>query len=181
MRASDFITEAHHYILSTHQMGEWEVQISSHATVSIPDRSRDTDILSIANYVCTHPSGLESIRRGAGACFYDTNSRVAIWLDRSPSRPRVLTLATVFKPGFHLPKPVFEITVPDTRMPDDPKLKQVIDFMDKEVKNRGRDAVSQDLESIARFMKWQDNQISQMSRQQRRAVDRRMKKLGIEK
>jgi len=184
MRASEFITEAHHFIIDQWKSGEWTVKLSSHAVVSLPERGQKTDIYTIVDFICKQTTGPKNIQKGKGACFYDTTSKNALWISRSKAYPWEITVETLFGPEMKLPQPLFYVDVPNSIRQDndpmDPHINKILDLIGNQVKDRGRDAVSAELETIGKFLKWRDEQVAQQTRQQRRAVERRAKKADKE-
>ena len=166
MRAADFIIEAHHSRLATHKAGQYTVHIDSHFLVTTAARNIPLKFISrFINYTFIMIPEIETIPRGQGAYVQDTNSLISIYIRRSKSYPLEFTVETVLSPGMKPTPPFFRRSFPFS--PDehktDPRTAKAQAKMAKDIEQRGRDAVSQDLEDMP-------IKPHLMNRQQRRAL-----------
>jgi hypothetical protein len=181
MRASEFITEAHHHRIGSQEIGQWTVHIDSHALVTIADRDIQLgDVINILTFACKYVPELKTIPRGKGAYFQDTNSLVSIYIRRSEHYPNELTLETVLGPKMTPSPPLFRRSVPPTPqdLQDTPSLRASKAAMRKHTQAQGRDAVSQDIEGMMPAIKDYSARRSAaapevpLNREQRRALNK---------
>lgn len=149
MRASEFITEAHHSILKTITIGAWKVQIDSHAFVSMTARGvSPLDFSNIVTYACIYPDIVDTIPIGKGAYFQDVNTMISVYLHRLGERE--IRVETVLGPDMKPKPPMFRRPVPINKMALDPKIKQGQEWMAKRINQQGpegRDNVSKEIET----------------------------------
>ena len=181
MRAREFVTEAHHYRMATQQMGPWTVHIDSHAFVTMADRSISPgDVVNMLSFACRSVPEIKTIPRGKGAYFQDTNTMISIYIKRSDSYPNELTLETVLPPEMAPTPPLFRRPVPPHDMRDTPLIKSGQQAMRQKIQSVGRDAVSQDVESMMPAMQASMNQPpapdAPLNREQRRAWSKYLQK-----
>jgi hypothetical protein len=168
MRASEFITEAHHSILKTMTIGSWNVLIDSHAVVSMASRGvSPIDFSNIITYACIYPDIAATIPVGKGAYFQDVNTMVSIYLHRLGENQ--LRIETVLGPDMKPKPPMFRRPVPNTiNKKVSAKFQQSQDKMAQAVQKYGRDAVSQEMSTYAPLLS--------MNRADRRALMRSAKR-----
>jgi hypothetical protein len=143
MRLKEIISEAHHSILVTMPIGPWKVQIDSHAYATLPARNIPLEnFTNMISYMCFLPDVLPTIPVGKGAYFQDTNTAISIYVTRVSNN--VIRVETVLDRTMKPKQPLFRRAVP---APDMTNIKPV-DYgsLKADVKARGRDAVSQDIE-----------------------------------
>ena len=191
MKIQDII-EAHHSRLITHQMGDWTVHFDSHLMATIPDRRIPlADVVNIISYACLLVPELKTIPRGKGAYFQDTNTLISIYIRRNQHYPNELTVETVLSPDMRPTPPLFRRSVPPHDMKVPKGHDKMMDYYHKKSQQYGRDAVSQDLEN----QKFGQNQTdlrpemlspealdvlrSRLNREQRRTLDKYLKKHGV--
>ena len=165
MKVHEIINEAHHSILASFPAGPWKVEIDSHAMVSQVDRNIPLHIFTaIITYMCSLPDVLPTIPVGRGAYFQDTNTRISIYVTRTADK--TIRVETVLSPAMMPKAPLFRRPVPawqpKSRQPDD------LAPMQADIKARGRDAVSQDLEQLKPLMPVNREQRRQFAKQMRR-------------
>lgn len=189
MKVKDIITEAHHSILITEKIGKWTVHIDSHALASIPERNVSLgDVVNILNFFCKYVPEIDTIPRGKGAYVQDTNTLISLYIRRSKNYPTELILETVLSPSMKPSPPLFRRSVPPTPddMKDSPELKSTMAATRRQTLTRGRDAVSQDLETLKpkinamklskQYDSPQSNSEPPLNREQRRAMAKMMRK-----
>jgi hypothetical protein len=165
MKVHEIINEAHHSILASFPAGPWKVEIDSHAMVSQVDRNIPLHIFTaIITYMCSLPDVLPTIPVGRGAYFQDTNTRISIYVTRTADK--TIRVETVLSPAMMPKSPLFRRPVPAWQ----PKGRQPDDLapMQADIKARGRDAVSQDLEQLKPLMPVNREQRRQFAKQMRR-------------
>jgi len=191
MLVNEIITEAHHSRLATQKIGPWTVHFDSHLMATIPARQISLpDITNIITYACiTCAADLKTIPRGAGAFFQDTNTLISIYIRRNQHYPDQLTIETVLSPEMTPKPPLFRRPVPPHNMKINKNDEKRMAYYHQQVQLRGRDAVSQDLEN-AKFGQKKPELMSpveldklrqQMNREQRRELDRYLRKKGVGK
>jgi hypothetical protein len=166
MKVHEILNEAHHSILTTFPAGPWKVEIDSHAVVSRAERNIPLHIFTaIITYMCSLPDVLPTIPVGRGAYFQDTNTRISIYVTRTADK--TVRVETVLSPAMRPKAPLFRRPVPAWQpkghKPDD------LAPMQADIKARGRDAVSQDLEQLKPLMP--------VNREQRRQFDKIMRRV----
>jgi len=168
MRASEFITEAHHSILKTMTIGPWSVQIDTHAVVSMASRGiSPIDFSNIITYACIYPDVAATIPLGKGAYVQDTNTLVSVYLHRLSENE--IRVETVLGPDMKPKPPMFRRPVPNTINKNvGAKFQQSQDKMAQAVQKYGRDAVSQEMSNYAPLLS--------MNRADRRALMRSAKR-----
>ena len=167
MRATEFVTEAHHSILKVMQMGQWRVHIDSHAMVSAAARGVDAaDFSNIISYATHIPNTLSTIPVGKGAYFQDVNTMISVYIHRLGQDE--LRVETVLGPDMSPKPPMFRRPVPAHNLKVEPSLKQAQAAMRKQTQQHGRDYVSQKLADV--------KPIINMNRADRRAFKRMTKK-----
>jgi hypothetical protein len=151
MRAQEFLTEAHHARLATHKAGRYTVHIDSHFLATTAARNIPLRFISrFINYTFIMIPEIETIPRGKGAYVQDTNSLISIYIRRSNSYPLEFTVETVLSPDMKPTPPFFRRSFPFTpnEYKTDPRTIKAQTKMAKDVEQRGRDAVSRDLEDM---------------------------------
>lgn len=149
MRASEFITEAHHSRMLTWKLGTWTVHIDSHAFVSLPERDIALhDFVNILTFACKYVPELKDIPRGKGAYFQDTNTLVSLYLRRSQHYPSEITVETALGPNMKPKPPLFRRSVPPPDYQDTDDMKRTAVSMRDRTMTHGRDKVSQDIEDL---------------------------------
>ena len=173
MRATEFITEAHHSILAVMKLGPWRVQIDSHALASAANRGVDTaDFTNIINYAAQIPNTLSTIPIGKGAYFQDINTMISIYVHRiSQDEIRV---ETVLGPDMSPKPPMFRRPVPKHNLKPIPGEKQAREWWGQQTQQHGRDHVSQEL---ANRNSIRNSIMNTMNRADRREFIRRAKKI----
>ena len=167
MRASEFITEAHHSIMKTMTIGSWRVLIDSHAVVSMTARNVSPITFSnIITYACIYPDVAATIPIGKGAYVQDTNTLVSVYLYRLSENE--IRVETVLGPDMKPKSPMFRRPIPSTTRKTSPIMQQNLDYMARQAQQYGRDAVSQKLATIAPY--------SNLNRADRRAFNRVVKR-----
>jgi hypothetical protein len=167
MRASEFITEAHHSILKTMTIGQWRVLIDSHAVVSMAARNVSPITFSnIITYACIYPDIAATIPIGKGAYVQDTNTLVSVYIHRLSENE--IRVETVLGPDMKPKSPMFRRPIPSTTRKTSPIMQQNLDYMSRQAQQYGRDAVSQKLATIAPY--------SNLNRADRRAFNRVVKR-----
>jgi len=167
MRASEFITEAHHSILKTITIGPWRVQIDTHAVVSMASRGvSPIDLSNIITYACVFPDIAATVPIGKGAYFQDINTMVSVYFHRLGENE--IRIETVLGPDMKPKPPLFRRSVPTTNRKVDAKFQQNQSIMAQDVQKYGRDAISQKISAIAPVLS--------MNRADRRAFDRSIKR-----
>lgn len=176
MRANEFVTEAHHYRMITQKMGPWTVHIDSHAFVTVADRGIGlADVVNILSFACFNVPELKTIPRGKGAYFQDTNTLISLYIKRSDHYPNELTLETVLSPDMRPTPPLFRRSVPAHTIQEPANVTAGQANMQKRIQAVGRDAVSQDVESMMPAVNAKINQPqaaeppAALNREQRRA------------
>ena len=183
MKITEVISEAHHGRLTTEKIGKWTVHLDSHAIATLPVRHVDMrDFVNILNYAFKYIPELDTIPRGKGAYFQDTNTLVSIYIRRSSSYPNEFTVETVLSPDMRPTPPLFRRPIPSHDLVAIPGIKDTEEVIRKDAAARGRDAIAQDLET-ASTQKSQPNDpmdnFEPVNRQQRRAFDRWKRKQGL--
>ena len=164
MRASEFITEAHHGILKTVTVGPWSVQIDTHATVSMASRGVSPSTFSdIVTYACSSPNIVDTIPIGKGAYFQDVNTMVSVYLHRLSENE--IRVETVLGPDMKPKPPMFRRPIPSTTRKPSAIMQKNLNYMAQQAQELGRDAVSQKLATI-----------SNLNRADRRALKRSSKR-----
>jgi len=183
MRAREFTTEAHHYRMATQKMGNWKVHLDSHAVVTMADRDIDSgSVINILGFACRNVPELGTIPLGKGAYFQDTNTLISLYLKRSDHYPDEITLETVLSPDMRPTPPLFRRPVPPAPrdMQDNALVRANKQAMKQKTQARGRDAVSQDIESMMPTLKASMNQPpapdAPLNREQRRAWSKYLQK-----
>jgi len=167
MRASEFITEAHHSIMQTMTIGSWKVLIDSHAFVSMTARDvSPIDFSNIITYACIFPNIVDTIPIGKGAFFQDINTMISVYLHRLSKNE--IRVETVLSPDMKPKPPMFRRPVPTSHIKLDAKTQRGQAELSKEIRQRGRDEVSQELETIKPLLN--------MNRADRRALYRAIKR-----
>ena len=165
MKVHEILLEAHHSILTTFPAGPWKVEIDSHATVSLADRNIPLHkFTAMITYMCSLPDVLPTVPVGRGAYFQDTNTRISIYVTRTADK--TVRVETVLSPTMAPKAPLFRRPVPDWQ----PKGRKPNDLpaMQADIKARGRDAVSQDLEQLRPLMPVNREQRRQFAKKMRR-------------
>ena len=182
MRADEFLNEAHHHRIITRQIGTWTVHIDTHLIATIADRDIVVgDVVNILSFACRYVPELKTIPLGKGAYFQDTNTLVSLYLKRSQHYPNEITLETVLSPTQAPTPPLFRRSVPQHDMPDTPKIKAGKEMMRQYTQTLGRDAVSQDLETLApkinakQYYTAPETEVP-LNREQRRALNKYLRK-----
>jgi hypothetical protein len=165
MKINEILTEAHHSIMASFPAGAWKVEIDSHAMVSQVDRNIPLHkFTSIITYMCSLPDVLPTIPVGRGAYFQDTNTRISVYVTRTADK--TVRVETVLSPDMKPKAPLFRRPVPDWQpkgyKPDN------LTPMQADIKARGRDAVSQDLEQLRPLMPVNRAQRRQFAKTMRR-------------
>jgi hypothetical protein len=165
MKVREILNEAHHSIIATFPAGPWKVEIDSHAIVSQVDRNIPLSAFTaMITYMCSLPDVLPTIPVGRGAYFQDINTRISIYVTRTADK--TVRVETVLSPTMAPKAPLFRRSVPawqpKDRQPDD------LTPMRADIKARGRDAVSQDLEQLKPLMPVNREQRRQFAKQMRR-------------
>ena len=164
MRASEFITEAHHSILNTVTRGPWRVQIDTHAVASMASRGvSPSDFGDIINYACTSPDTLNTIPIGKGAYFQNINNMVSVYINRLSKNE--IRVETVLGPDMKPKPPMFRRPIPNTTKKPSAIMQKNLNYMAQQAQELGRDAVSQKLATI-----------SNLNRADRRALSRASKR-----
>ena len=166
MKVHEILNEAHHSILTSFLAGPWKVEIDSHALVSRAERNIPLHTFTaIITYMCSLPDVLPTIPVGRGAYFQDTNTRISIYVTRTADK--TVRVETVLSPSMRPKAPLFRRPVPAWQ----PKVHKPDDLapMQADIKARGRDAVSQDLEQLKPLMP--------VNREQRRQFDKIMRRV----
>lgn len=167
MRSCEFISEAHHSILATRQIGPWNVHIDTHAIASQASRGIDlADFTNIITHACFLPNTLNTIPVGKGAYFQDLNTRISIYIYRLGNDE--LRIETVLGPDMKPKPPMFRRAVPSHNIKIDPRVNPAQNAVAQVAQQHGRDYVSQHLSDLA--------PIANMNRTDRRAFNRLMKK-----
>lgn len=167
MRASEFITEAHHSILKTMTIGSWRVLIDSHAVVSMAARKvSPIDFSNIITYACIYPDIAATIPLGKGAYVQDINTMISVYLHRLSDNE--IRVETVLGPDMKPKPPLFRRSVPNINKKVDAKFQQGQDKMAQDIQQHGRDAISQKISTLAPVLS--------MNRADRRAFDRYTKR-----
>jgi hypothetical protein len=193
MKITEIITEAHHSRLVTHKMGDWTVHFDSHLMATIPDRQIPLeDVVNITTYACLrYADELRTIPRGKGAYFQDTNTLISIYIRRNQHYPNEITVETVLSPDMKPTPPLFRRPIPSHGLTIDKQHQKTMDYYRQQTQARGRDAVSQDLETAKfgqgpREMKPElmskeelDIMRQKMNREQRRMLDKYLRKKGL--
>ena len=149
MRASEFITEAHHSILKTMTIGSWRVLIDSHAVVSMTARNVSPITFSnIITYSCIYPDVAATIPIGKGAYVQDTNSVVSVYLHRLSENE--IRLETELGPDMKPKPPLFRRSVPNTNnVKLDPKFLNGQSKLAQDIQQYGRDDISKRISAVA--------------------------------
>jgi len=164
MRASEFITEAHHSIYKTVNIGPWRVQIDTHAITSMAARDVSaSDFSDIVTYACGYPNIVDTIPIGKGAYFQDVSSMISVYFHRLSENE--IRVETVLSPDMKPKPPMFRRPVPKTNRKPTPAMQKRTEYMAQQTRELGRDAVSQKLATIAN-----------MNRADRRALSRASKR-----
>lgn len=149
MKIKEIVAEAHHSRLTTAPIGKWNVHIDTHLFVTAAARDISTSTTSnIITYAFTMVPEIEKIPRGQGAFFQDTNTLISIYILRSKSYPNEFTVQTILSPEMKISPPLFRRPVPPAYWEDTPEMKAGAELIRQQVKAKGRDAVSQDLENM---------------------------------
>lgn len=171
MRAIEFIVEAHHSIIKTMTIGPWQVQIDSHAFVSMVARGvSPLDFSNIVTYACVYPDIVDTIPIGKGAYFQDVNTMISVYLHRLGENE--IRVETVLGPDMKPKPPMFRRPVPVNTTKLDPKIKQGQDALAKRIQQHGpegRDVVSKEIETDV--TPWLN-----LGRAERRALNRKLKR-----
>ncbi len=148
MKILEIIQEAHHSIINTIKMGRWTVHLDSHAMVSVAHKGVSLEHFSnIISYSCFLPNVYETVPIGKGVFFQDVNTMISIYVHRLAENE--LRVETVLPPS-EIPKPpMFRRPVPITDQKPTSKITKSMNAMRAASQERGRDAVSQDLEKLA--------------------------------
>ena len=188
MKIKEVVTEAHHSRLISKKIGEWTVHLDSHLMATIPARRIPLeDVVNIIDYACLEVPELKTIPRGKGAYFQDTNTNLSIYIRRNQHYPDQITIETVLSPDMTPSPPLFRRAVPAHDFKFNKKHQERMDYYYQQAQERGRDAVSQDLETavLNRDKKPEemspeeiDNFRQTLNREQRRALDKRLRKKG---
>ena len=149
MRASEFITEAHHGILKTVTVGPWSVQIDTHAAVSLASRGvSPSTFTDIVTYACSSPNIVDTIPIGKGAYFQDVNTMVSIYLHRLSQNE--IRVETVLGPDMKPKPPLFRRSVPNTNnVKLDPKFLNGQNKLAQDIQQYGRDDISKRISAVA--------------------------------
>ena len=170
MRATEFITEAHHSIIKILSIGPWRVHIDSHAFVSMTSRGvSPLDLSNIITYACIFPKIVDTIPIGKGAYFQDVNTMISVYLHRLGENE--IRVETVLSPSMKPTPPMFRRPVPISNEKLDPKVKQNQEKMAQRIQQYGpdgRDIVSQEISTLTPILN--------LNRTDRRAYNRFMKK-----
>jgi len=167
MKITEIISEAHHSILSKTKIGPWTVHLDSHALVSVAHKGVPLeDFSNIITYSCLAPDVYQKVPIGKGVFFQDVNTMISIYVTRlSETDLRVETVL----PKSEIPKPpMFRRPVPFHGIKRPEKVDRSLRYMRAASLDRGRDAVSQDMEKAAASMP--------ATRQQRRHIEKQMRK-----
>jgi hypothetical protein len=151
MRATEFLTEAHHSRLFTQKMGKWNVHFDSHFLVTVSARNISLPFVShMISYIFYNLDDIETIPRGKGAYIQDTNTLISVYIKRSNSYPTDFTIETVLSPDMKPTPPLFRRSFPAApkSLKDKPHDRKMQDKIRKDVEQKGRDKVSQDLSDI---------------------------------
>lgn len=170
MRIKEILTEAHHSIVKTLQIGPWQVQVDSHFLVSLAHKGVDIKTAtSIVTYSALQPDIYQTVPVGKGVFYQDVNTMVSIYVHRV--NQNTIRVETVLPPS-EIPKPpMFRRPVPPNETPRMRAVDRNIEFMRKQTQLRGRDAVSQDLEKTIPYQN--------LNRAQRRQLFKPVKKFGV--
>jgi hypothetical protein len=167
MKVSDIITEAHHSIMATRTIGQWTVQIDSHAFVSAIDRNVPMEVFSsMISYMCFLPDVLPTIPVGRGAYFQDTNTKISLYVTRIANN--TIRIDTVLAPTMKPKAPLFRREIPAMKLKPSQKPMDTSQLRSK-TKTLGRDAVSQDIEQLTPLLP--------ANREQRRLFAKKMRRL----
>jgi hypothetical protein len=166
MRAKEFINEAYHSKLVTSKIGDWNVHVDSHAFVSHVDRNITLGVFTnIITSACLMASPeLEKIPRGTGAFIQDINTKISIYVSKSKSFPRDITVETVLSPTMTPKEPVIRIDAPPNTIKELPRTVKATSALKKDIQAKGRDEVAQTLIAPP-----------PMNREQRRAWKKKMR------
>lgn len=171
MRANEFIVEAHHSIMKTITIGKWQVQVDSHAFVSMTARGvSPLDFSNIVTYACIYPNIVDTIPIGKGAYFQDVNTMISVYLYRLGEN--VIRVETVLGPDMKPKPPMFRRPVPVNTMKLDPKIKQGQEVIAKKIQQsgpEGRDIASKEIETYI-------TPLLNLNRADRRALNRKLKR-----
>ena len=186
MKIKEVVTEAHHSRLISKKIGEWTVHLDSHLMATIPARRIPlADVVNLINYACLEVPELKTIPRGKGAYFQDTNTNLSIYIRRNQHYPDQITIETVLSPDMTPTPPLFRRSVPAHDFKMNKTHQERMDYYHQQAQERGRDAVSQDLETavLNRGKKPEDmspeeiDKLRQkMNREQRRSLDKYLRK-----
>lgn len=166
MKSYEFLKEAHHSIVATSKIGPWNVQIDSHAMVTLPERDISVATFSnIITHMCFMPNLLDSIPIGRGAYFQDTNSLVSLYLTRVGGD--TIRVETALSPDMKPKPPLFRRPVPVSTIKSSKKDKEAAKLIRAKTLSHGRDAVSQDFEK---------NMSTPLNREQRRSMQKRIRR-----
>ena len=178
MRARAFTTEAHHYRMITGSMGPWTVHIDSHAFVTVADRGiKLADVVNILTFACLRVPELKTIPLGKGAYFQDTNTLISLYLKRSDHYPNEITLETVLSPDMRPTPPLFRRAVLSHNIKEPKHVTSGQQAMRQKIQSVGRDAVSQDVESMMPAFNAKTNALGiPQNREERRALDKYLQK-----
>jgi hypothetical protein len=164
----EMISEAHHSILKSIQLGPWMVHIDSHAMVSAAARDVPVHVLTaLITYAAHTPDTYSTVPVGRGAYLQDLNTRASVYIHRLSADE--LRVETVLGPDMKPSEPLFRRPIPAANVKQNPRANRAQAATKKLVQQHGRDAVSQDME------KYKD--VVPANREQRRAMDRQIKKL----
>jgi hypothetical protein len=169
MKITEIISEAHHSIISKTKIGPWTVHLDSHAMVSVAHKGVPLeDFSNIVTYSCLSPDVYQRVPIGKGVFFQDVNTMISIYVTRlSETDLRVETVL----PKSEIPKPpMFRRPVPFHGMKRPKEVNSALNAIRADSLDRGRDAVSQDMEKSATSM-------ANLNRQQRREFDKQMRKI----
>lgn len=169
MRIKEIISEAHHSIVKSLQMGPWMVHIDSHALVSAPVRDVSLSVLTaLIRYAAYTPNMYDTVPVGRGAYLQDLNTRASIYVKRVSQDE--LRIETVLGPDMRPSEPLFRRPIPAANVRIDPRDARRQALVKQQALERGRDAVSQDMEQF--------KDLAPQNRHQRRALDKFMRQRG---
>lgn len=174
MKISEIISEAHHSIIRTTEIGPWILDIDSHFLSSMADRSdvlNLKEVTSIVTAVCLELEALHKVPRGTGVFVQEVNSKISIYLYRYKNKPNRLRLETVLTPDMKPKEPVIRVSVPPSNNTMSKKEIKNLERVRAYTQSQGRDSYSQNLERNKDFI----SAMSQMNRQQRRAFNKIIK------
>ena len=186
MKIKEVIAEAHHSRLVSSKIGEWTVHVDSHLIASAAARRIPLeDVGNMVTYACLAVPELKTIPRGKGAYFQDTNTNLSIYIRRNQHYPDQITIETVLSPEMTPTPPLFRRAVPAHNLKVNKRNQTNLDYYHRQAQERGRDAVSQDLETamLSRGKKPEDMSPEEldilrrpMNREQRRSLDKYLRK-----